>query len=155
MHTALGQVIHAFAMTMQLELVEAGSTSEQLRSGSQFLRQVRDTLAEGEMVREFDKADKVATAPTAVTVEQVFLRVDVEGRMSVLMQRTESRELGAGANAMPSPVVPLQVLQQRNTLFKPFEILAHGAHSSPSVKIGTLGRRSQARMVGKRKKEKR
>jgi hypothetical protein len=36
---------------------------------------------------------------------------------------------------MPSPVVPLQVLQQRNTLFEPFEVLAHGVHSSPSVKV--------------------
>jgi hypothetical protein len=78
------------------------------------------------MVREFDKSDKVATASTAVTVEKVFLRVDVEGGMSVLMQRTESRELGAGTDAMPSPVVPLQVLQQRNTLFEPFEVLTHG-----------------------------
>lgn len=135
MHTALGQIIHAFAMTMQLELVEAGGTSEQLRSGSEFLCQVRDTLAEREMVREFDKADKVATTPAAVTVEQVFLRVHVERGMSVLMQRAESRELGAGTDPMPSPVVPLQVLQQRNTLFEPFEVLAHGVHSSPSVKV--------------------
>lgn len=103
-------------------------------------------------MREFDKADEVATAPTAVTVEQVFLRVDVEGGMSILMQRTESRELGAGTDPMPSPVVPLQVLQQRNTLFEPFEVLAHGVHSSPSVKVRTLGRRSQARMVGSEKK---
>jgi hypothetical protein len=55
---------------------------------------------------------------------------------------------------MPSPVVPLQVLQQRNTLFQPFEVLAHGVHSSPGVKVRTLSRRSQARMVGKRKKKK-
>jgi hypothetical protein len=135
MHTALGQVIHAFAMTMQLELVEAGGTSEELRSGSKFLRQVGDTLSEREMVGEFDKADKVATAPTAVTVEQVFLRVNVERGMSVLMKRAESRELGAGTDPMPSPVVPLQVLEQRNTLFEPFEILAHGVHSSSSVKV--------------------
>jgi hypothetical protein len=87
------------------------------------------------MVREFDKADKVATTPAAVTVEQVFLRVHVERGMSVLMQRAESRELGAGTDPMPSPVVPLQVLQQRNTLFEPFEVLAHGVHSSPSVKV--------------------
>ena len=86
-------------------------------------------------MREFDKADKVATAPTAVTVEQIFLRVDVEGGMSVLMQRAESRELGAGIDPMPSPVVPLQVLQQRNTLFEPFEVLAHGVHSSSSVRV--------------------
>ena len=86
-------------------------------------------------MREFDKANEVATTPTAVTVEQVFLRVDVEGGMGVLMQRTESRELGAGTDPMPSPVVPLQVLQQRNALFEPFEILAHGVHSAPSVRV--------------------
>jgi hypothetical protein len=51
---------------------------------------------------------------------------------------------------MPSPVVLLQVLQQRNTLFEPFEVLAHGVYSSPSVRVGTLGCRSQARMVGER-----
>jgi hypothetical protein len=61
-------------------------------------------------VREFDKADEVATAPAAVTVEQVFLRVDVEGGMSVLMKRTKSGELGAVADPMSSPVVSLQVL---------------------------------------------
>jgi hypothetical protein len=55
--------------------------------------------------------------------------------MGVLMQRTESRELGAGTDSMPSPVVPMQVLQQRNTLFEPFEVLAHGVHSSSSVKV--------------------
>jgi hypothetical protein len=36
---------------------------------------------------------------------------------------------------MPSPVVLLQVLQQRNTLFEPFEVLAHGVYSSPSVRV--------------------
>jgi hypothetical protein len=55
--------------------------------------------------------------------------------MSVLMQRTESRELGAGIEPMPSPVVALQVLQQRNALFEPFEILAHGVHSPSSVRV--------------------
>jgi hypothetical protein len=55
--------------------------------------------------------------------------------MGVLMQWTESRELRAVADPMPSPVVPLQVLQQRNALFEPFEILAHGVPSPPSVRI--------------------
>jgi hypothetical protein len=55
--------------------------------------------------------------------------------MTVLMQRTESRELRAGTDPMPSPVVPLQVLQQRNALFELFEILAHGVHSPPSIRV--------------------
>ena len=52
---------------------------------------------------------------------------------------------------MPSPMVPLQVLQQRNALFEPFQILAHGVHNPPSVRVGTLGCHSQARMVGEEK----
>ena len=97
--------------------------------------EIGDAFAKREMARQFDKANQVATTPAAVTVEQVFPGVDVEGGMSVLMQRTESRELGAGTNPMPSPVVLLQVLQQRNTLFEPFEVLAHGVYSSPSVRV--------------------
>jgi hypothetical protein len=36
---------------------------------------------------------------------------------------------------MSSPVVPLQIFQQRNALFEPFEILAHGVHSPRSVRV--------------------
>ena len=108
---------------------------EQLGGGGEFFLEIGDALAKREMARKFDKANQVATTPAAVTVEQVFPGVDVEGGMSVLMQRTESRELGAGTNPMPSPVVLLQVLQQRNTLFEPFEVLAHGVYSSPSVRV--------------------
>jgi hypothetical protein len=103
---------------------------EQLGSGGEFFLEIGNALAKREMARQFDKANQVATTPAAVTVEQVFSGIDVERGMSVLMQRTESRELGAGTDPMPSPLVPLQVLQQRNALFEPFEILAHGVHSS-------------------------
>jgi len=37
--------------------------------------------------------------------------------MGFLMQGTESDELGTSAGAASGPVVPLQVLQQRNALF--------------------------------------
>jgi hypothetical protein len=72
--------------------------------------------------------------------------------MGILMQRTESRELGASTDPIPSLVAPLQELQQRNTLFEPFEVLTHGVRSSPSVRVGTLGFRFQARMVGQQKR---
>jgi len=52
--------------------------------------------------------------------------------MGFLMQGTVSDELGASASAVSGPVVPLQVLEQRNALFEPFQILAHGGHRSPS-----------------------
>src|SRR6516162_2301493 len=120
---------------------------EQLSGGSEFLFQVVDALAKGEMPRQFNKTDQVTAAAAAVAIEQVFLRVDVERGLGFLMQGTQSYELGAGADLMPSPMVPLQVLQQRNALFEPFQILAHGVHNPPSVRVGTLGCHSQARMV--------
>ena len=69
--------------------------------------------------------------------------------MGFLMQRTESDELGASAGAVSGSVEPLQVLEQWNALFEPFQILAHGGHRSPRPKLRTLGPSSQARMVGK------
>ena len=152
-HSALREILNAFRITVEFQLIEGGRVREQLGSGGEFLLEIGDALAKREMARQFDKANQVATTPAAMTVEQVFPGVDVEGGMSILMQRTESRELGAGIDPMPSPVVALQILQQRDALFEPFEVLAHGVQSSPSVRVGTLGRRSQARMVGQQKKE--
>jgi hypothetical protein len=75
--------------------------------------------------------------------------------MSVLMQRTESRELGAGTDPMSSPVVPLQILQQRNALFEPFEVLAHGVpqfYQRQGMNLGPLipgedGRRARKKLI--------
>src|SRR5271165_6084551 len=84
-----------------------------------------------------------------MTVEQILASIDVEGGMGFLMQGTDPDELGARPGAVPGPVVPLQEIQQRNALFEPFQILAHGAHRSPRLKLRTLSPSSQARMVGK------
>jgi hypothetical protein len=54
-----------------------------------------------------------------------------------------------GAGAVAGPVVPLQIVEQRNALFEPFQILAHVGHRSPWPKLRTLGASSQAKMVGK------
>src|SRR5215472_8235185 len=152
MQAALSQIIHAFTTTMQLELVESGGTSEQLRSGGELLHQIGNALAKGETARQFDKANQVATAPAAVTVEQTFLCVDAEGGMGLLMQRAESHELRPGADPKTLPVVPVQVFQQRNTLFESFEILVHGVHTPGSIKLEVLKPSSQPRMVGERRK---
>ena len=68
------------------------------------------------------------------------------------MQGTESDELGASAGLVPGPMVPVQVIQQRNALFEPFQILAHDADRSPRLKLRTLIASSQARMVGGQEK---
>ena len=103
---------------------------EELRAGRQFLLQVGEALAKGEMLGKLHKANQVAALPAPVAIEQVLARVNVEAGASVLMQGTESRELGANRGGPPAPVVPLQVRQQRNTLFEPFQILTHSAYRS-------------------------
>ena len=64
-----------------------------------------------ELAGKLDKANEVATSPSAMAVKQVFLCVDVERGMGLLMQRAESQELRPGANPMALPVVPIQVFQ--------------------------------------------
>jgi len=78
------------------------------------------------MLRKLNKANQVPAAAAALAEEQILARVDVERGMGFLMQRTESNELGASTGAVTGPVVPLQIVEQRNALFEPFQILAHG-----------------------------
>lgn len=82
---ALPQVACGFGMTGQLELIEGRSVVEQLSSRRALLAQVGDALGKGEMHAQFDETNQVTTAPTAVTIEQVLVRVDVEGGMVFLM----------------------------------------------------------------------
>jgi hypothetical protein len=82
------------------------------------------------MLRKLHEANEVAALPAAVAIEQVLARVDIEAGTSVLMQGTESDELGANCGGAPAPVVPLQVREQRNALFQLFQILTHGVYRS-------------------------
>jgi len=83
--SALPQVVCGFGMTEQLELIKGRSVVEQLSSRRALLAQVGDALGKGEMQAQSDETNQVATAPTAVTIEQVLVRVDVEGGMVFLM----------------------------------------------------------------------
>src|SRR5215469_1236233 len=112
-HPTLSQILNAFGIAVQFELIEGGAVLKQLRRGREFLLEVGDAVAKGELQRQFDKANQVTAAPAAVAVEQVLVRVDVERGMSFLVQRTESHELRANANADTgtAPVVSLQEIQ--------------------------------------------
>ena len=74
-----------------------------------------------------DKADQVATPATPVTVEQILVGIDVEGRTSFLMQRAQPDQFLPRAGTTRLPVVALQILQQRNALFEPLQIVGHRA----------------------------
>src|SRR5215469_13225302 len=78
------------------------------------------------MLGKLHEANQVAAQPAGVAVEQILAAVDTEGRASVLMQGAEPDQFVASSGGAPAPEVPLQVLEQRNALFEPFQILTHG-----------------------------
>ena len=88
--------------------------------------QVGDAFAKGKVLGTLHEANQIATAVTAVTIEQILAGIDIERRLRIRMQRAESHELVASADMVSGPVVPLQVFQQRQPLFELFQILAHG-----------------------------
>lgn len=85
------------------------------------------------MQEQLNKADQVATLATTVTVEQVFVGIDVEGRTSLLVQRAQADKLLPRAGTTRPPVVALQILQQRDALFEPLQIVGHSASLPPRV----------------------
>src|ERR1700692_2003754 len=77
-HPTLGQILNAFRITMQFELIKGGGVLEELRAGRQLLLQVGEALSKGEMLRKLNEANEVASLPAPVAIEQVLARVDVE-----------------------------------------------------------------------------
>src|SRR6202049_1487708 len=110
--------------------------------------QVGDAFAKRKLLGKLHEADQIASAVTAVTIEQILAGIDIERRLRIRMQRAKSDELVAGADMVSGPVVPLQVFQQWQTLFELFQILAHGLDLSSWLSVGEDQLHSQARMVG-------
>jgi len=83
-----------------------------------------------------------------MAVEQILGGIDVEGGMGLLVKGTQPDPLLAEAGTIRLPVVALQILQQRNALFEPLQILGHDAVFLQGRAYGGKQRSSQARMVG-------
>jgi len=62
-----------------------------------------------------------------MAVEEILAGIDIKGRPSLVVQGTESHELGALTCWSAGPILLSQVIEQRKSLFELFEILAHGA----------------------------
>src|SRR5215467_16082929 len=77
-YATLGQILNAFWIAMQFELIKGGGVLEQLRAGRQFLLQVGEALAKREMLGKLNEANEVASLSAPVAIEQVLARVDVE-----------------------------------------------------------------------------
>ncbi len=57
------------------------------------------------MAGQLDKANQIAALTAAVAVEEIFASVDIERRVGIRVQRTESDELGAVAGGPGNPIL--------------------------------------------------
>ena len=115
------------------------------------LFEISETLAEGQMPGQLDKANQIAALAATVAVEEIFAGVDIERRPGFRVQGTESDELGAVTRRPAGPILLPQIIEQRQALFQFFDILAHGAVLPLETSVGEGGQHSQARMVGEEK----
>jgi hypothetical protein len=101
---------------------------------------------------EFGETNYVTAATAAVTVEQIFVGVDEKAGLVVGVQRAQPQEAAEADGPSLLPTMCLQILQQRYLLFQFIECHAiHGLLASIG-RIRQSAPRSQATMVGARKK---
>src|SRR5215469_3471177 len=81
-HSALREILNAFRITVEFQLIEGGRVREQLGSGGEFFLEINNALAKREMARQFDKANQVATTPNAVTSQ-------VHDQMPVILSKDD------------------------------------------------------------------
>jgi hypothetical protein len=148
------EIARRFRTAMKLKLIMIDGPGQQLTEGwsgshaRRFLPQMRNALAKRHMEEKLDKADQIATLAASMTVKQVPAGIDIEGRARVPVQRTKPHKLLPGAAPAGSPVMPLQIVQQREVLFELFQVRVHGVVFLPKSRLRGIGLFSQARMVG-------
>jgi hypothetical protein len=91
------------------------------------LFQVSNGFRKREIPRKLDEANEVPAAAAAVAVEDILRSIDVEGGMRFRMERAQAEELGMSADRPRNPVLPFQVIQQRDALLERCDVLAHGS----------------------------
>jgi hypothetical protein len=112
----------------------------------------RQRLQEPHLVIKFGKANHVTAATTAVAVEQALAGIHQEAWFVIGVQWAQPHQSTAAELSGRPPIMSLQIVQQRNLLFQLVESLAtHGLLASIG-RIRQNATRSQARMVGVRKK---
>ena len=98
MQSSLLEIAQCLGVAIELLLIESGGL---LQHGGRvgckrtLLFEVSETLAEGQMTGQLDKAKEIAALTAAMAVEEIFAGVDIERRAGFRMQGTESDELGA------------------------------------------------------------
>src|ERR1039458_9017908 len=129
MQPALVEIEHRFGVLIELLLIESRSLLEHVGGAGLWsgLRvQAREALAEGQSAGQLHKANQIAAPAAAVAVENILARVDIERRPGLLVQWTESDDLGS-ARRMTSPVMLPQIVQKRPPPLECYDVFAHGA----------------------------
>jgi hypothetical protein len=114
--------------------------------------QQRQGLRKPHLMVELGKANHVSAAATAVAVEQIFAGIHQEAWFAISVQRAQPHPSATAERPSRVPIVRPQIAHQGNLLFQLVESLAiHGLLASQG-RIRQTALRSQARMVGARKK---
>src|ERR1035441_5660621 len=151
MEPAHAEIAGCLGIAIQLLAIEDGSKLKYCRSigcRSSLRVEMGEALAKGQMAEQLNEANQIPTLAAAVAVEDILARVDIKRRPGLLVQRTEPDELGSTPR-MTSPVMLLQILNQRRPPLECFDIFTHGAFLPPEPSVGQRCRQSQARMVGR------
>src|SRR5437660_3503274 len=80
------------------------------------LLEVSETLAEGQMTGQLDKAKEIAALTATVTVKEIFAGVDIERRAGFRMQGTKSDELAAVSDGQDGPLLLPEINEKRTAL---------------------------------------
>ena len=95
-----------------------------------------EALAKGQMAEQLDEADQITALAAAVAVEDILARVDIERGPGLLVQRTESDQLGS-TRRMTSPAMLPQIVQKRHPPLECFDVFTHGAFFASGAKRRT------------------
>ena len=151
--SALPKIAQCLGVAIELLLIESGGLFEhggRVGWRSALLLEVSKALAEGQMAGQLDKAQEIAALAAAVTVKEIFAGVDIKRRPGFRVQRTESDELGAVTGRAGGPILPLQVIKERQALFEFFNLFVHGAVLPPETSVGEGRQPFQGTRVGRK-----
>src|SRR5215469_15072329 len=113
-HSALLKIAQRLGVAVELLLIEryrflkhCGRVDGIDWRSTLLLLEVAQGFTERQMAGQLDKANEIPALTAAMTVEKIFVGVDIERRTSFLVQRAESDELGVVTRRLCNPVLML------------------------------------------------
>ena len=98
------EITECLGVVIELLLIKAAACSSTAAESSAEVAlriEIGEALAKRQSAGQLNKANQVAALAAAVAVEDILAGVDIERRPGLLVQRTESDELGRDPQAEP------------------------------------------------------